>query len=86
MIKSLRMDPELANQVKQAARLRGVTESRFIRDVVAEASRAALERASVSIWAQVEDLADLEGSGEQVSVSAHEAFERGLVERHGSAR
>lgn len=86
MIKSLRIDPELATQVKEAARLKGVTESRFIRDVVAEQARATIERANLSVWDQIADLADLEGTGEQVAADPHAAFERIVSERHGHAR
>jgi uncharacterized protein (DUF1778 family) len=83
MIKSLRLDADLANQVKKAARLKGVTESRFMRDVIAEEARATIERASLSVWDQIADLADLEGTGEQVAAEPHAAFERILSERHG---
>jgi uncharacterized protein (DUF1778 family) len=62
--------------VKRAAHLKGVTESRFIRDVVAEEARATIERANLSVWDQIADLADLEGT----------AFERILSERHGHSR
>jgi len=49
IIKSLRLDADLANQVKKAAHLKGVTESRFIRDVIAEEARATIERANLSV-------------------------------------
>jgi hypothetical protein len=43
MIKSLRIDPLLAAQVQRAARMRGITESEFMREAIEGRTREALE-------------------------------------------
>jgi uncharacterized protein (DUF1778 family) len=83
MVKSLRLDSGLADQLREAARLQGLSESDFIRGAIAARVQRVLASADLSIFDQVEDLLDLEGTGEQVTPDTHAAFERVLLERHG---
>jgi hypothetical protein len=83
MIKSLRLDPHLASQLRRAARLKGQTESQFMREVISTQARMTIANGDLSVWEQMADLVVSEGTGEQVSVDPHAAFEQGLLERFG---
>jgi Ribbon-helix-helix protein, copG family len=56
MIKSLRIDPPLAARVQRAARMRGITESEFMREAIEGRTREALEDDESSFYERTRHL------------------------------
>lgn len=78
-IKSFRIAQDLETRVQQAARLRGISESEFVRQALERAVESELKqrRAIVDSIRQ----AAVEGSGEPVARRAHEAFGEIIADR-----
>jgi hypothetical protein len=70
MIKSLRIDPSLAARVQRAARMRGMTESEFMREAVEGRTREALEDDEGSFYERTRHLILPPGDAEVPATTA----------------
>lgn len=78
-VKSVRLDPQIEARLREAARLAHVSESRIIRDAIAEHTDAILAN---RLDYQIADLIGSVAGGEPRADRAHEAFEELLQKEH----